>query len=95
MAILIPCDQLFPTLLDNYRDCLSVGYLCHFPLLSFVGSVSGCQSVTDDRWFSVDEIAVHLGVKRDTNIIESIARTCLPIRWVVSGNSEKKRWISG
>ena len=33
--------------------------------------------MTDDRWFSVDEIATHLGVKRDT-IYKWIERKGMP-----------------
>lgn len=33
--------------------------------------------MTDDRWLSVDEIAVHLGVKRDT-IYKWLTRYDLP-----------------
>lgn len=29
-------------------------------------AVPGSGSMVDDRWFSVDEIAAYLGVKRDT-----------------------------
>ena len=59
--------------------------------------------MTDDRWFSVDEIATHLGVKRDT-IYKWIERKGMPAhkvgrlwkfrkdeidQWVISGSTEE------
>jgi excisionase family DNA binding protein len=61
--------------------------------------------MTDDRWLSVDEIATHLGVKRDT-IYKWIERKGLPANkvgrlwkfkldevdsWVRSGNKNDGR----
>lgn len=57
----------------------------------------------DDRWYSVDEIAAHLGVKRDT-IYKWIERKGMPAhkvgrlwkfskgeidQWVIRGSTEK------
>lgn len=69
------------------------------------GFVQGYQAMTDDRWLSVDEIATHLGVKRDT-IYKWIERKGLPANkvgrlwkfkldevdsWVRSGNKNDGR----
>jgi len=54
--------------------------------------------MTDDRWFSVDEIAAHLGVKRDT-VYKWIERKNMPAHkvgrlWKFRKN-EVDQWVRG
>ncbi len=72
--------------------------LCQCLVLFPVGSVLGCQAMSDDRWLSVDEIAVHLGVKRDT-IYKWIDRKKMPAHKVGRlwkfRKDEVDQWVRG
>ena len=50
----------------------------------------------EDRWFSVDEIAAYLGIKRDT-VYKWIAEKQMPAHtgWGACGNFARKRWTNG
>lgn len=54
--------------------------------------------MTDDRWLSVDEIAIHLGVKRDT-IYKWIERKGMPAHKVGRlwkfRKDEVDQWVRG